>query len=270
MIDSHESDAGKLIKEAAERLERRESFAMVTIVSSSGSTPRKPGSRMLVAPNGCTYGSVGGGAVDRLSIVAALKALNTGNSELIELDFDDEEGTQTGMICGGKVVVLIEPFGMDPKLYLFGAGHVGLAAARLLVDIGFDIIVLDSRAEWANSERFPTARIKVDAIEKLSDELVTTERDFILVMTHSHNEDFKAVRRLLKKPFFYMGVIGSHSKAADIRKRLAGEGFTKAEIARITCPIGIKIGSHTPVEIAISVAAQLISLRRKWEEEKAD
>jgi len=267
MIDSN---SGRLINEAARRLEQGESFVMVTIVSASGSTPRKPGSRMLVSPNGSTYGSVGGGAVDKLSIEASLKALKTGQIECMELDFDDEEGIQTGMVCGGKVVVLIEPFGIGPKLYLFGAGHVGIATARLVVDIGFELSVLDSRPEWANSEHFPTATIKVNAIEKLSEDLVTTDRDFILVMTHSHREDYKAVTRLLKKPFFYMGVIGSHSKAADIRKKLAREGFSKAEIERITCPIGIEIGSHTPAEIAISVAAQLVSMRRKWEEDRAN
>ncbi|MCF7810135.1 XdhC/CoxI family protein [bacterium] len=267
MIDIHDSDPGRLICEAAERLERRENFAMVTIVSVSGSTPRKPGSRMLVSPNGSIIGSVGGGAVDKLSIKAALKALNTGNTEFIELNFDSEEESRTGMICGGKVKVLIEPFGAGPKLFLFGAGHVGHATARLIVDIGFDLTVLDSRKEWANTERFPASAIKVDKIEKLSEELITTDRDFILVMTHSHNEDFKAVIRLLKKPFYYLGVIGSPSKAADIRKRLAQEGFTKEEIARITCPIGIKIGSHTPAEIAVSVAAQLIELRNKWEKD---
>ncbi|HHE47225.1 MAG TPA: hypothetical protein ENL08_05960, partial [Bacteroidetes bacterium] len=156
------------------------------------------------------------------------------------------------------------PFGAGPLVHLFGAGHVAQPTAKLLMDVGYRLVVYDARAEWALPERFPGADITVGELDELSEKLASTDRDFILVMTHSHAQDYSVLKRLMRKPFYYLGVIGSERKAAEIRERLAGDGFSKAEIARITCPIGIEIGSHTPVEIAVSVAAQLVKLKNEW------
>jgi len=251
------------IIEAACRLKRSQRFAILTIIYAEGSTPRKDGSRMLVDPDGATFGSIGGGAAEHIAIRKALECLKTGQIERIKLDLDDPEHKQTGMVCGGKIEVFIEPFGIEPRLFIFGAGHVAQPTVRLANEIGFKVIVIDSRTEWLNDDRFPNAELKHGATDELAKHIETTNEDYIIVMTYSHDEDYQAAKYLLRKPFFYLGIIGSKRKATEIRHKLKDDGFTSDEIARMTCPIGIDIGSHTPEEIAVSVVAQLIQMRNK-------
>lgn len=258
----------EILIETARKLEKGERFALVTVTRAIGSTPRKEGSRMIVEPSGKAIGSVGGAKIEQLAIERALKALISGKTERLELSLDDLEGLESGMVCGGRIELLIEPFGMGPRLLLFGAGHVAQATARMAGDVGFAVVVHDERPEWANSERYPQAEIKVGKTENLARDLVSTGDDFITVMTHSHDEDLKTVRQILRKQFYYLGVIGSNHKSIEIRRKLSEEGFTDDEIGRVTCPIGLDIGSHTPAEIAISIAAQLIETRRRWEKER--
>ncbi len=257
--------SAELLSEAAARIERGEPFAMVTVIRASGSTPRTEGSRMLVNSAGEVVGSVGGGRIERLAIEKAMQTLATGRIEHLEQDLNHPGDQESGMICSGQMELLIEPFGTGLKLYLFGAGHVAQPTAELARGVGYHVTVHDSRQKWANRERFPGATVKVGDIEKLAEQLDTTDRDFLLVMSHSHAEDYRVVKRLLRKPFFYLGMIGSPRKSAEIRSKLMGDGFSDEEIARLTCPIGMDIGSHTPMEIAVSVTAQLLSLRRNWE-----
>lgn len=224
---------------------------------------------MVVDPDGRIAGTVGGAAVEKIAIEKALRALSSGKTERVELDLNDIEHLQTGMVCGGTIELLVEPFGVGPRLLLFGAGHVAAPTARLAREVGFPIVIHDARPEWANEDRFPGASIKVGNTETLADQAETTPDDFLAVMTYCHDEDYKVLVKLIQKPFYYLGVIGSPGKAKEIRKNLAGDGYSKEEMERVTCPIGIDIGSHTPAEIAVSVAAQLISWRRKWEKDKA-
>jgi len=220
---------------------------------------------MIVDPSGEIVGSVGGGTIERLSIEKALEALTTKRIEKLEFNLNDREDSQTGMVCGGNVKLLIEPIGIAPRLFLFGAGHVAQPTARLAGEVGFNVIIHDSRPEWANKERFPSMTIKTGDIEELAMQLDSTADDFIVIMTYSHKEDYKIAKQAIRKPFFYLGIIGSKRKATDIKNKLAKDGFTEEEISRITSPIGLDIGSHTPSEIAVSVTAQLISERRRWE-----
>ncbi len=265
MTDNNIIETAEPLIEAAERLKRNELFAIVTVISDSGSTPRKTCSRMLVSPDGDVFGSVGGGSVEKLSVEAALKSLGSGRIERIKMALSEGDGIETGMVCGGQMEMLVEPFGTGPRLLLFGAGHVAQPTAKLAKEVGFNVTVHDSRVEWASRERFPGVLIKTDELDKLAEALETTDRDFIAVMTHSHELDYQVAKRVIRKAFYYFGVIGSPRKAAEIRKMLHEDGFSEKEIARMTCPIGIDIGSHTPAEIAVSITAQLVDLHRKWE-----
>ena len=106
------------------------------------------------------------------------------------------------------------------------------------------------------------------ATEEIAENISTSKDDFIVVMTHCHDDDYQVITRVLRKPFHYLGVIGSEHKAIEIKKELSSDGYTDEEIRRMTCPIGLKIGSHTPDEIAISVAAQLVEKLKGWEKEQ--
>lgn len=233
----------------------------MTIVNSTGSTPRKTGSRMIVKPDGSISGSVGGGSVERISIEKSLELLKTGNSEFLNMSMNDSGKNLTGMICGGSVGVLFEPFGFEPRLFLFGGGHVAEPTAQLANELGFRVKVFDDRVEWANIERFPTAEICNDDIIESAKRLDSSKRDYIILMTPSHSIDYKILTNIIDNEYHYLGVIGSQKKALEIKKELTDDGFSKKQIDRITCPIGIKIGSHTPMEIAISINAQLIQIK---------
>lgn len=239
---------------------------MVTIIHTTGSTPRKVGSRMLVNLHCDITGSVGGAAVEQIAIKRSLDCLQSGNTDRFELDLNDIEHLQTGMICGGTVELLIEPMGSESRLLLFGAGHVARATARLAAEVGFAVTIHDERTEWANSGNFPNSVIKIGNVEKLAEQCQPTSDDYLAVMTYCHDEDYRVLTKLIRKPYRYLGVIGSKRKAAEIRKQLAGDGFSKDEIARMTCPIGLDIGSHTPNEIAVSVVGQLVRARNKGSE----
>jgi len=251
--------------EAAHRLERGERFALVTVIRTEGSTPRKVGARMLVDINGAIFGTVGGAAVERIAMERAQAALHSGQVQRLELDLNDLEHMQTGMVCGGRMELLIEPFGGGPRLLLFGAGHVAQPTARLAREVGFEVVIHDNRPEWATAERFPNCQIRIGEWSELTENIVTTADDFIAIMTYCHDEDYAVLSRVLRKQFFYLGVIGSPRKAVEIRRRLGEDGFSQVEIDRMTCPIGLDIGSHTPAEIAVSIVGQLVMTRRKWE-----
>jgi len=249
--------------EAARRLEQGEQFAIVTIIRTKGSTPRKVGSRMLVDVHSNIVGSVGGAAVEQIAVKRAIDSLQSGKTDQFELDLNDIEHLQTGMICGGSVELLIEPMGSGSRLLLFGAGHVARAVARLAAEVGFAVTVHDGRTEWANRDNFPRAVIKIGKTEKLAEECESTSEDYLAVMTYCHDEDYRVLTKLIRKPYRYLGVIGSKRKAAEIRKQLTNGGFSNDEIARMTCPIGLDIGSHTPNEIALSVVGQLVGERNR-------
>lgn len=248
----------EILKEACRRLNANQSFAMVTVVRTSGATPRKEGARMLVSSQGDLFGSIGGSALERIGVEEALKSLETGFIRTVRLNLNDQEGRETGMICGGQIELLIEPFGVTPVVHLFGAGHVAQPTAFLAQKLGFLLKVYDPRPEWANQNNFPDAQITLGVCHELAEKVETRPKDFIIIMTHCHDEDYKVLIRVINKPWFYLGVIGSRKKAVEIREKLKTDGISPELISRISCPIGLSIPTHTPWEIGIAIAGQLI------------
>lgn len=155
-----------------------------------------------------------------------------------------------------------EQYSYDGRVYVFGAGHVARELVPLLCHLGFSCIVYDDRAEFADADIFPQAELvqqvdfrALDAVCQLS------ARDYAVVMTRGHVHDANCERFLLTTPASYIGIMGSKNKAALARAALLAEGYSEAQLARVTTPIGLAIGSETPAEIAVSIAAQLISIR---------
>lgn len=156
----------------------------------------------------------------------------------------------------------VEPLVQQDTVYLFGCGHVSLEVAPLLAHVGFRVVVMDSRPALATRERFPDAeRIICGDFSDIYAHLSIGQADYAIIMTPGHEADFEVLRQVLQSPAQYIGCIGSRMKIAKTRQRLAEEGFTQAQIDRLTAPIGLPIGSETPAEIAVSVAAQLIAHR---------
>lgn len=242
-------------------------FVSATVVSVSGSTPGKPGAKLLVLEDGSIKGTIGGGAIEQQVIGAALELLTaTGGpaTRLLETHLTHE----LAMCCGGRMTLFLERVGRAEELVLFGAGHIGQELAAAAARVGFRVTVVDERPEWASAERFPEATaIRVEDPLEVAKRLSGGAGAHFIITTHDHALDQSLVETLLETPSAYIGVIGSRRKALRFRQRLEAAGFSQEAIARLRSPIGLDIGAVTPAEIAVSVVAEFIRLRRVPEAE---
>ena len=157
-----------------------------------------------------------------------------------------------------------EQYNYDGRVFIFGAGHVARELVPLLSHLGFKCVVIDDREEFAKPEVFPTAhKVLLADYTKLNEVYKLHCMDYAVVMTRGHVHDANCERFLLTTPVPYIGVMGSKNKAKLARETLLSEGYSEKQLARIKTPIGLDIGSETPAEIAVSIAAQLIEVRSK-------
>ena len=247
-----------------EALSRGEEAALVTIVSSNGSTPQRVGAKMLVFGDGRIVGTVGGGCYEHDAIGKARQVLETRKPTTVRYDLNDDFAEETGLVCGGQMEVFIEPIEAAPAVYIFGAGHVGYYLARMAHEAGFGVHVIDDRAAFANTERFPfAASVVVDDIPEWLARTTLPATAYAVVVTRGHRNDLDALRALAPRELRYMGLIGSRAKVARLYEQLMTEGGVDPDrLARIHAPIGLDLGAVTPQEIAVSITAELIAVRR--------
>ncbi len=163
-----------------------------------------------------------------------------------------------------SVSVFVQPVEDDPILFLFGAGHVSTFVAPLAKTVGFRVVVLDDRAEFANDERFPDAdEIRIMEFSRAFDGITVTGSSYLAIMTRGHTHDRIVLEAALRTEPAYLGMIGSRKKWALIEQSLRDQGFAEERIEQIHSPIGIHIGGETPEEIAVSIVAELIQTRAK-------
>ncbi|MBN1946855.1 MAG: XdhC family protein [Bradymonadales bacterium] len=258
-MEAH-SSIDAVLQAQLEASRNRTPCVLVTVVGYTGSTPRKPGAKMLVFGDGRTVGTVGGGALEHFLLGKTQEVMTHHQPSLLERIPLNE----LGMECGGTATVLLEPQQYPARLYLFGAGHVAQPFAHMAALAEFDVVVIDERADLATQGRFPDARTiiakkPVEAIDQLE---FDAESSYVVVVTHSHPLDVTIVSKVMPRPFRYLGVIGSVRKKASLFATLAAQGFTESQLARIQMPVGLEIGAETPVEIAVAILAQLIATRR--------
>jgi xanthine dehydrogenase accessory factor len=246
----------------AEALERGESAALVTIVSTTGSTPQRIGAKMLVFADGRIVGTIGGGCYENDAFWKAREAIKTRRPEMIHYELSDDFAQETGLICGGQMDVYIEPIEPSPELYVIGAGHVGFHLARLAADVGFRVHVIDDREKFANAERFPAAvEVVVDDIPAWIDRANLPPHAYAVIVTRGHTNDLEALRVLAPRELRYLGLIGSRAKVARIYEALAADQMPAEALKRVHAPIGLDIGAVTPQEIAVSILAELIAVK---------
>ena len=246
----------------ADALERGEPAALVTIVSTTGSTPQRVGANMLVFGDGRIVGTIGGGCYENDAFGKAREAILSRAPKLVHYELDDDFAQETGLICGGQMDVYIEPIEPTPELYIVGAGHVGFHLARLAHEVGFRIHVVDDREKFANAERFPfAADIAVDDIPSWLAQASLPPHAFAVIVTRGHTNDLDALRALAPRGLRYLGLIGSRAKIARIYEALAAERLDPELLRQVHAPIGLDIGAVTPQEIAVSILAELIAVK---------
>lgn len=247
---------------------------LVTVSRTSGSVPREAGAWMTVTPSGIT-GTVGGGHLEFDAIARARAALAGG-----ELDGEVRYplGPTLGQCCGGVVWLRFEAIAAGEDLAphlpveplkpvaLFGAGHVGLSIARIARDLPLALHWIDSRAEPLPADP-PPRGWRQEALDPPADAVPDlAPGSAVLIMSHSHAEDFDIVAACLKRQresgdLAYIGLIGSRTKWASFRQRLAARGFTEADLAQVVCPIGVPgVAGKQPAVIAVAVLAQILAL----------
>ena len=234
---------------------------IVTLVSVRGSAPQEVGARIIVGPQGLIFGTVGGGKVETKAIARSIELLGQDqNHEFVQWNLQ----TDVGMTCGGVVGFYFEKIHSqsDWKIAVFGAGHVSQELVRLLVKLDCDITCIDPRSEWLEKlpEHFRLKKIQSDDMKSVLKSL--SPKTFIISVTMGHSFDHPILLEALTHfEFPYIGAIGSDAKAIILKAGLKKEGISETRIAELNCPIGETFGNNSPVEIAISIIAQLLRVR---------
>jgi xanthine dehydrogenase accessory factor len=235
--------------------------ALATIVECQGSSPQKQGAKMLVRDDGTIMGTLGGGCIEAEVLQHGLMAIQDGQPRTIPFELTEKHG---GLVCGGKVLVYIEPVRTAPRLVILGAGHVGRALSTLARFSGFSVTVVDDRPEYANKDNLPEAHeIVVSDFAEVFSRVPADKAAFIVIATRGHNHDLDAVKAALKTEAGYIGLMGSRRKKGLLMNALRDAGFSREDIDRVIIPVGIAINSVTPEEIAVSIMAQLVQKRRE-------
>ena len=164
--------------------------------------------------------------------------------------------------AGGVIEVLLEPVAADPTLYVFGGGHVAAEIVPLAARVGFQVVVIDDRPEFADPARLPNAREVIQApYEGIMKRLSVDPASYLVIVTRGHSHDKDVLAQALETDARYLGMIGSSRKIGIIFDRLREEGVPQERLGRVHAPIGIDIGAETPEEIAVSIVAELIMVR---------
>ncbi len=232
---------------------------LVASVLEPGPTTLTPGSRLLVERDGTTLGSLGDPAIDALIAASASETFARHAVETVYV----AEGGLSQRTVPGALSVFIEVVESRPVFLIVGAGHIGRALARLARFLDFYVAIIDDREEFADPEKVPDAdEVICDDFEAAIDRYPIASGTSIILVTRGHKQDEISLRRCLGRGAGYLGMIGSKRRTATVLQHLRDEGFDPAELARVRTPIGLDIGAETPEEIAVSIVAEVIMLRR--------
>ena len=233
-------------------------YAVATVIDVVGSTSAKTGSKALIDQNGrVVTGWVGGGCAESSTCHAAEKCMESGETDIIEIDLDDEV-LGAGMPCGGHMRVYIEPSIPKPTVWIMGHGAVAEHICHLSDLMGFAVIVNDNMAE---QDKFP------DASQLITDDLdyqllKPKTEDFVVIATQ-HKGDHESMSRALASNARYIALIASRKRSRLVMDYLRNKQFSEQDIQRVMAPCGLDIGARTPAEIALSVMSEIVLVRHQ-------
>jgi xanthine dehydrogenase accessory factor len=240
-----------------------EPAALVTVISTEGSTPQKAGAKMVVYADGRIVGTIGGGCVEAEMTWRARQAIEERRSQVASYELTADQAGEDGLICGGRMEVFIEPIEGTPTLCLFGAGHVAQPLARMAKAAGFRVEVADDRIKFANRDRFPEAdAVIVEDVAAAAQRMTLGPNTYAVVVTRGHKGDEEALAACLGKGLRFLGLLASRPKFVHIAAALEQRGVSPGDLATIHAPLGLQLGAVTPEEIAVSVLAEMIAVRR--------
>ncbi len=240
--------------------------AVATIVQVRGSIPSCESAKMLVREDGSIVGTVGGGCVEAEVWNAAREVMETERPKHLTFHLNQDAAYDSGLICGGTLDVFVEPVIPPPRAYIFGAGHISKSLSKVAHIAGFSTIIVDDRESFANRERFPEAdEIFAHDYEEVFPRLRVDGNSYLIIVTRGHRDDLRVLRWAVGTPARYIAMIGSKRKVISVVKELEKEGIPQTAFQRVFAPMGLEIGAVSPEEIAVSVVAEMIAVRRKAE-----
>ena len=236
---------------------------LATVVSIKGSSPGALGSKMLITSDGEAFGTVGGGCVDGHVYAEMPEVLRSERPRGFTVDLTENEDPDHGLICGGRVEVFLEPI-VTTNLVICGAGHIGQALASLAAPLDFSVTVMDDRPQFLNDDRFPGATLRLGEFKDQLAEWRPPYGSYVAIVTRGHRYDQECLEwALAQDELRYIGLVGSRVKIQKILLRAREQGYSEDQLRRVRAPIGLDIGAVTVEEIAVSVAAELVAVRRR-------
>jgi xanthine dehydrogenase accessory factor len=237
--------------------------ALVTVITTTGSMPRHAGSKMLVYPDGSIRGTIGGGAMEAQAIALAIEAIQTGETEMATFSLNSLANGDPG-ICGGTADIFVEPLAVAPTLLIVGGGHVGKALAELGKWSGFRVVLSDDRPEYANEDYVTgLSRYLVCSPADITQHITIDANTYVAAVTRGLPVDEHLLPALLQTSAAYIGLIGSRRRWALTMKKLREDyNISEKALQRIHAPIGLELQAESPNEIAISIMAEVIMVRR--------
>lgn len=249
-----------LVKKSLELMEKKESFAILTLLEVKGASAGEVGLEMIVTKNGEIFKTIGGGMLEKLAIDKSIELISKGKSE--KIDLSTYRGNDNNSGCGGKCSVFVNVYNPSPNLVILGAGHVSKALYNIMKTLDFHITIVDDRENLLTKERFSKAdKLVLSDIKEYLEKENFDKNTFVVVVTKGHDSDKEALKALIQKDLRYLGVIGSSKKIKNIFSQVINEGIDKNLLKRVYSPIGLDIATNRPEEIAISIAAEILAVK---------
>jgi xanthine dehydrogenase accessory factor len=237
--------------------------AVATIVQVNGSIPSFESAKILVREDGSFMGTVGGGCVEAEVWNAAREVIETEKPRHLSFSLGQDAAYDEGLICGGQLNIFVEPVIPQPRAFIFGGGHVSKGISKIATLAGFSTSIIDNREAFANAERFPEAEATyAEEYEDVFPKLPVNSSSYIIIVTRGHRDDMRVLRWAVNTPAKYIAMIGSKRKTISVVHELEKEGISREAFDKVFAPMGLEIGAEMPEEIAISVVAEMIAVRR--------
>jgi len=237
--------------------------ALATIVEARGSIPSYESAKLLVRDDGSMTGTIGGGCVEAEVWNAAREVIETEKPKRLAFNLGQDAAYDNGLICGGQIEVFVEPVLPLPRAFIFGGGHISKSLSKVANLAGFATVIVDDRESFASRERFPEAEaVHAGEYEQVIPTLPINETSYVIIVTRGHRDDMRVLKLAISTPARYIAMIGSKRKVLNVVRELGKEGIPREAFNRLHAPMGLDIGAISPEEIAVSVAAEMIAVRR--------
>jgi xanthine dehydrogenase accessory factor len=218
---------------------------------------------MLVREDGSMIGTVGGGCVEAEVWNAAREVIETEKPRHLNFSLSQDAAYDEGLICGGQLNIFVEPILPQPRAFIFGGGHVSKSISKVANIAGFATTIIDNREAFANAERFPEAEATyAEEYEDVFPKLAVNSTSYLIIVTRGHRDDMRVLKWAVQTPAKYIAMIGSKRKTISVVHELEGEGLSRDLFEKVSAPMGLEIGAESPEEIAVSVVAEMIAVRR--------